>query len=318
VIGDIHGCAAELKTLLNKLPLTPESTVVFLGDYIDRGPDSRQVVETILTLRGYCTVVTLLGNHEEMFLNFLKDRRSAAAGLFIYNGGGSTLASYADERGRYDIPELHIQFFRSLLLSYRAPGFFFVHAGVPDVDLESFDENRHRRDLLWIRKPFLQSRYRWSRLIVHGHSPVKQVEQHERRINMDTGCVYNRVLSAIELPSRQIYNVSRQKEMRRVHLRDFAGNRIAHRYQGAVPIYIHRERETLEFETVDYSEFGMLIRDITRRPIDLLQVGEDVNGQVGSQSDSLVPFTAKVLRIQESPEGRCYALMIATLSPSHP
>ena len=86
-IGDVHGCAGELRMLLNKLPLTRDSVVVFLGDYVDRGPDSKQVIDTVLELREQCKVVTLKGNHEALFLSFLKDPSSEAAGMFIYKIG---------------------------------------------------------------------------------------------------------------------------------------------------------------------------------------------------------------------------------------
>ena len=110
-IGDIHGCVNELRALLNLLPLTPESTVVFLGDYIDRGGNSKGVIDTIIELRGHCRVVTLKGNHEAMFLDFLDHPGSARAGLFICNGGSATLASYANETGRYELPSEHVAFF---------------------------------------------------------------------------------------------------------------------------------------------------------------------------------------------------------------
>ncbi|MBT7767373.1 MAG: serine/threonine protein phosphatase, partial [Bdellovibrionales bacterium] len=95
VISDIHGCDTELKLLLNKLPLEPnKSKIIFLGDYIDRGIESKQVIDTIMELQGMFDVVTLMGNHEEMLINFLQDPLSEEAVSFVYNGGGSTLTSY--------------------------------------------------------------------------------------------------------------------------------------------------------------------------------------------------------------------------------
>ena len=80
-IGDVHGCATELRLLLERLPLTPETTLIFVGDYIDRGPQSRDVIDTLLEVRERCTLVALLGNHEAMFLEFLGDPQSRAAGM---------------------------------------------------------------------------------------------------------------------------------------------------------------------------------------------------------------------------------------------
>lgn len=311
VIGDVHGCASELKTLLNKLPLQATSTVVFLGDYIDRGPRSREVIDTILQLRRFCTVVTLTGNHEAMLEDFLRDPTSQGAGMFIYNGGGATLASYADEHGNYEIPQHHLDFFSSLKLSWQNDQYFFVHAGVPDVALEQLDEQKHRKEMLWVRRTFHRSTFPWKKMIVHGHSPVPTVQVTERRINVDTGCVYEQVLSAIELPSKKVYSVVRSREGRSVHLRDFGSNRIAVRFKGAIPIYVHRGSETFEFETVDYSEFGMLMRDIANHP-PLFEVGAKIDGHIGSDDATLVEFEGEIVRVQDEPDGRCYAIKISS------
>jgi serine/threonine protein phosphatase 1 len=311
VIGDVHGCASELKTLLNKLPLHPNSTVVFLGDYIDRGPSSREVIETILKLRQFCKVVTLTGNHEAMLHDFLQDPSSQGAGMFIYNGGGATLASYADEHGNYEIPDHHIQFFSQLVLSHHTPEFFFVHAGVPDVKLAELDEQKHRKEMLWVRRTFHRSGFKWEKMIVHGHSPVPEVHFGERRINVDTGCVYEQVLTALELPSKKIYSVQRSREVRRVHLRDFGSNRIAIRFKGAIPVYVHRDADTLEFETIDYSEFGMLMRHLSADDGTLLKAGQKIEGEIGSDTTRLVAFRGTVLRQQDSEEhGPCYAVKL--------
>jgi serine/threonine protein phosphatase 1 len=312
VIGDVHGCASELKTLINKLPLTPSSTVVFLGDYIDRGPSSREVIEVIFKLRDFCKVVTLTGNHESMLHDFLADPTSQGAGMFIYNGGGATLASYADEHGNYEIPEAHIRFFNELLLSWQTDDYFFVHAGVPDVHLDQLDERKHRKEMLWVRRTFHRSQFPWKKMIVHGHSPVPEVHFGERRINVDTGCVYEQVLSAVELPSKKTYSVTRSRERRQAHLRDFSSRRIAIRFKGAIPIYVHRGAETLEFETIDYSEFGMLMRDIANHPRELFVVGEPVHGHIGSEGATLVDFRGQIVRVQDDDAGRCYAVRIAS------
>ena len=110
VIGDVHGCAEELEELLSLLPIDPDSTVIFLGDYIDRGPDSRRVIDLVLSVEKRCSVVALMGNHEEMFAEFLHDPQSAEAARFIYNWGGATLASYALPGGGYKIPKHHLPF----------------------------------------------------------------------------------------------------------------------------------------------------------------------------------------------------------------
>ncbi len=314
VIGDVHGCAAELKTLINKLPLTPKSTVVMVGDYIDRGPDSKGVIDTILTLRKFCNVVALSGNHESMLMDFLADPTSRAAGMFIYNGGGATLASYSSGDGKYHIPEDHLRFFDELRLSYQTPEFFFVHAGVPDVPLAELDDELDRDEMLWVRRKFHNSRYDWGKLIVHGHSPVPEVFFGDRRINVDTGCVFQQALTAVELPSRRVYSVAKSPEQRRVHLRDLSSNRVAIRFRGAVPVYVHCGEEIIEFETIDYNEFGMLMREIVERTDELFAVDELIEGHIGSDDATLVAFSARIVRVQQQDVGRCYAVRLEAIT----
>ena len=158
-IGDVHGCATELKLLLNKLPLDSESTVVFLGDYVDRGNESKDVIQTVIDLSKEYNVVALAGNHELMFLDFLREPSSAKGGLFIYNGGASTLASYGADDGTYTIPEEHIRFLQSLKLFHEVDGYVFVHAGLPDIPLATIDPVRDQQYLTWVRGRFYASTY---------------------------------------------------------------------------------------------------------------------------------------------------------------
>jgi serine/threonine protein phosphatase 1 len=312
-IGDIHGCATELKVLLDRLPLTPQTTVVFLGDYIDRGEQSREVIDIILALARECEVVTLMGNHESMLMDYLHDPLSPQAGMFIYNGGGATLASYADEQGRVEIPEEHLRFFRDLALSYKTTDYYFVHAGVPDLPLESLDEHQYRSHLLWVRKAFLQSQFRWSRKVIHGHSPVKAVEHKPNRINLDTGCVYNNKLSALALPEMRVYEVAKQTRTRPMYLREHNSRRRAIRFEGAIPLYIDRGAERLNLETLNYNELGVYVRDISnrvdRRALDRHEV---VTGEIGADSVGAVRFKGKVLRRTRHADGIYYAIRFLT------
>ncbi len=307
-IGDVHGCAAELRSLLEKLPLTSDSTIVFVGDYIDRGAHSKEVIETIFDLADAYPVVTLMGNHEGMLLDFIADPHSEDAGMFIYHGGSATLASYADDDGKFSIPEAHLAFFEGLPLSYQTDEFFFVHAGVPNIPLESLNLERHGRQMLWLRKPFRESTYTWSRKIVHGHSPVKKVEMCRNRINIDTGCVHNRRLTAIQLPEGTVYTAKRQPEPLRVHLRDKSSRRMAVRFKGAVPVYVRRSQETHAFETVDYSEFGMYMRDTSQKDKPLFAAGDIVVGDIGSRTEERVAFEGEIVRVGDEPEGSSYAM----------
>jgi len=312
-IGDVHGCATELRLLLNKLPLTPESTVVFLGDYVDRGPQSKEVIDTVLTLRETCNVVSLKGNHEALFMAFLRDPGSEAAGMFIYNGGSATLHSYATETGDYHIPKEHREFLENLDLFHETDDYFFVHAGCPRIPVEQFDVRKHAHDFLWARGAFLRTNYKWSKLIVHGHTPVKAVDMRPNRINIDTACVFQRTLTAVELPEKRFYSVRKQDQVRHVYLRDRSERRDAMRFKGSVPIYVHHEDEVFEFETHDYSEFGMLMRDIAHRERQVIAEGDPIQGFIGSQDHSLVDFDGEVVRVERRDDSIFYAVKVLRL-----
>jgi len=309
-IGDVHGCAYELRQLLNKLPLTPESTVVFLGDYIDRGGHSKDVIDTILDLRKQCHVVCLLGNHEAMFLNFLDNPGTERAGLFIVNGGSATLASYADDNGNYAFPDEHIEFFRSLLLSYENEHHFFVHAGVPDIPLADLNPTLHGKKMIWIRGAFLKSEYDWGKVIVHGHTPVAEVDLRRNRINVDTGCVFMRSLSAVALPGQQVFSVPRQRIVKPVYLTDTESRRVAIRFEGALPVVVQKGDKFLQFETLDYSEVGLYIRELQAGSTQQLQEGEEIHGRVGKDASASVRFRGTVVRAHLIAGGIRYAVKV--------
>jgi len=197
VIGDIHGCLRPLQRLLGKIEPQPGDEVIFIGDYIDRGPQSREVVEYLLGLPYRC--VFLLGNHEKMLLDFLAgDDR----GLFLANGGLATLQSYGGDAS--DIPPAHIRFYRSLRPMYEAGGHLFAHAGIrPMVPLDKQKVD----DLVWIRQEFFQFVGRFPKPVVFGHTPLRQVLLAPDRIGIDTGCVYGGKLTCLQLPERKIIQV---------------------------------------------------------------------------------------------------------------
>jgi serine/threonine protein phosphatase 1 len=313
-IGDVHGCATELRLLLNKLPLDKDSRVVFLGDYVDRGPQSREVIDTVLELSKEIDVVPLKGNHEALFLAFLRDPGSEAAGMFIYNGGSATLHSYAGDDGEYHIPREHRDFLANLELFHETDDYFFVHAGCPRIPVEQFDTRKHAHDFLWARGAFLRTNYKWSKLIVHGHTPVKAVDMRANRINIDTACVFDRTLTAVELPAKRFYSVRRQDKTRHVYLRDRSESlRDAQRFVGSVPVYVHRDDEVLEFETRDYSEFGMLLRGVAHLDRAILDQEERISGFIGSQDESLVDFDGEVVRVDPRADGVYYGIKLLRL-----
>jgi serine/threonine protein phosphatase 1 len=313
-IGDVHGCAYELRNLLNELPLTPDSTVVFLGDYIDRGAHSRDVVDTILELQKQCNVVCLMGNHEAMFLNFLDNPGSERAGLFIVNGGSATLASYADDNGNYVFPEEHLKFFRELKMRYEDEHHFFVHAGVPDMPLSELDDTIHGKKMLWIRGAFLKSEYDWGKVIVHGHTPVAEVDIRHNQINVDTGCVFMRSLSAIALPGQQVFSVPRQRIVKPVYLNDAASRRVAIRFEGVLPVVVEHDGQEFHFETLDYSEVGLYMRELDSTDVAKLQDGQPLKGRIGKDVAGSVEFEGSVVRTHFKSGGIYYAVKVDTMS----
>jgi len=196
-VGDIHGCAGRLTALLHRMPVNWErDRLVFLGDYVDRGPDSRRVIEILLDLRrrhGDRTVF-LQGNHELMFLNHLRGENDFG---FLSNGGKETLESYARDGGDPVVPEDHRDFLANLFLYHETEKYIFVHAGLrPGVALGE----QTPEDMLWIRSPFLRSAYDWGKRVVFGHTPFGIPLIEPNKIGIDTGAVYGGRLTALMLP----------------------------------------------------------------------------------------------------------------------
>ena len=306
-IGDIHGCNRELRELIKRLPLTDDSTVVFLGDYIDRGPESKQTIQTILELSKHHNIVTLKGNHEKMFLDFIKNNNTPEASAFLYNGGTATLASYSDEFGNYMFPKEHLEFLNSLDLFYETDDAFFVHAGLPDTSLQNIKNDDYEDDLLWIRESFFESKYEWNKLIIHGHTPVLNTVLSPKRINIDTGCVFEGKLTAIELPEQILYSVPKQKKIAGTPKIDNSGhNRRGMRFEVIMPVVIQTSGKKLKFQTINYSDFGMLIHSTTSKNTKL-EINVEINGTIGAASNS-AEFRGMVLRSEKKVTGDFYAI----------
>jgi serine/threonine protein phosphatase 1 len=194
--GDIHGCRTMFEALLQRCRhYAGDRTMrlVFLGDYIDRGPDSCGVVTALMELQAYNPdeVICLRGNHEAVMLDAVA---SGDLAHWLINGGDTTLASYGVGTAR-DLPAEHLRWFRALPASFDDGQRFFVHAGVnPARPLDDQDEY----DLIWIREPFLSRQRDYGRLIVHGHTPQRDGRPDVRpwRINLDTAAVYGGRLTA--------------------------------------------------------------------------------------------------------------------------
>lgn len=198
-VGDIHGCRDALRVLLNQMAPTRRDRVVFLGDYIDRGPDPHGVVETLLALRRRVPrCIFLMGNHERMLLDVLDGINLP---LYLANGGLVTLLAYMAD-GQLRLPSSHRRFFSQLRLYYATPRYIFVHAGLrPGIH----PARQEKEDLLWIRDTFLTSRFDWGKTVVFGHTPLRKPFFGPRRIGLDTGAVYGGALTGCDLTTRRIW-----------------------------------------------------------------------------------------------------------------
>lgn len=215
-IGDIHGRCDLLMTLLQMVAIDDrergpaDSRLVFLGDFIDRGPQSRLVVETMIALEEAGQPATfLMGNHEELLLMAHGgDRKAANIYISDYFGGFETLLSYGVEESeiasaRGDelaalieraVPPRHIDWMRKLDLFYRQGDYAFVHAGVrPGIALQ----DQAATDLRWIRHEFLDDEGDHGAMIVHGHSITETVDEQPNRIGIDTGAFMSGRLTAL-------------------------------------------------------------------------------------------------------------------------
>ena len=212
VIGDVHGHIRKLEALLElcEASTLPDALFIFIGDYVDRGPDAKAVVALLMDLQR-CNpgrVLCLRGNHEAVVLAAASDRMHTLPGgidmdtWFSPQGGGrETLASYGVRRAS-DLPREHLDWMASLPLFYDDGLRFFAHAGVhPARALADQEED----DLLWIREPFLSHAGNFGRLVVHGHTPVaaRVPDLRVNRLNLDTAAGYDGPLTAALFNGRQ-------------------------------------------------------------------------------------------------------------------
>jgi serine/threonine protein phosphatase 1 len=207
-IGDIHGCFEELKSLLDACRKSAgdiEHDFLFLGDYVDRGPASDEVITYLMQEQASnpSHFRCLMGNHDHM-LCLAADRSRSDADLVQWwaNGGEQTLDAYGLDDPS-DLPVEHLAWIRALPFQTRDEHRLFVHAGVrPGVPLEA----QSMDDMLWIREPFLSSRRWHGALVVHGHTPTATCapDVQANRVNLDTGACFGGPLTAAAFGSAQL------------------------------------------------------------------------------------------------------------------
>jgi serine/threonine protein phosphatase 1 len=198
-VGDIHGCYEKLFALMDKLPVDmARDQLLFIGDYIDRGPSSIEVLDYLIDLKKRSPgIIFLKGNHEDMLQKYLNgsDRFT-----YLLNSGQQTLDAYLNNKDRsdnYPVPSAHLDFLNTLQMYYQTEDYIFVHAGLREkVPLESQQEV----DMLWIRDEFIYSDYDFGRRVVFGHTPFKEPLVQPNKIGIDTGAVYGNQLTCVQLP----------------------------------------------------------------------------------------------------------------------
>ncbi len=225
VVGDIHGCFKSFRRLVEEeLQLTKSDTLYLLGDYIDRGPSSRQVVEYILRMQdsGF-DVQPVRGNHEEMLIDAYRSMQNNDFFLWVMNGAESTLESYGIEYLSQqgigvlkELPEEHISFMRELPYYIMLDDYIIVHAGINYHVEEPYNDIS---SMVWCRDCSNDFEKSGGRIIIHGHTPVplssldeNEIRNHPPEINLDTGCVYKEFtgmgnLTALDIDNRKLYSV---------------------------------------------------------------------------------------------------------------
>ena len=212
VVGDVHGCVDELERLLDHLAPQPGDVICFLGDYVDRGPDPRGVIERLIRLRREGPECLFLkGNHEDMFLAFLGEA-GHYGDAFLWNGGDATLASY-DCQGVSGatvierLPPEHREFLSTLRTYAYIGTYLCVHAGVrPTQPLAAQSEE----DLLWIREDFITQPHPFPYTVLFGHTPQREVlVDLPYKVGLDTGLVYGNRLSCLEIDAQRIWQIRR-------------------------------------------------------------------------------------------------------------
>lgn len=206
IVGDVHGCLDMLRRLMDKIDWRPnQDNLIFLGDYIDRGKESKGVIDYILDLKKESSrVQCIMGNHENILLDFLN---TGEPRLLIINGGIPTLESYQAANDNEDdplIPPEHVAFFKDLIPYIELEDYYVVHAGFrPGVPIE----DQSLEDLIWIREPFIFSNHDFGKTVIFGHTPIAEPLMMDNKIGLDTGAVYGNRLTCLELPRMKFHSV---------------------------------------------------------------------------------------------------------------
>jgi len=224
-VGDIHGCKNLLDKIHNKIRIATNTKsgkklIIYLGDYIDRGPDVKGTIDTLINFNlPNVEKIFLLGNHEQMFLDVLEEKNNSLYN-WISNSGLETIESYGGDLSKYIddnleltfekkivtkikkfLPKAHLNFFNNLKLYHVWNNYLFVHAGInPNFPIEK----QQKETLIWTReKSFFDPLMTYDKIVVHGHTAKEKIEKYPFRINLDTGSFYSGRLSCLLLENNK-------------------------------------------------------------------------------------------------------------------
>lgn len=212
IVGDIHGYLSKLKKIVSaiKTDIKVNDRIIFLGDYIDRGPSSYEVIEYLIRLSSLYKTIFLMGNHEDMFIRYFTKGDNYSN--YMRNGGGFTIKSYINNLNEFTIPEAHREFLKNLKLLYEGEDFIAVHGGLnPEVNTI---QAQNKQDILWIRDEFYMHKGRWSKTVIFGHTPTPflhnsdsiYIDDTKNIIGLDTGAMSDGYpLTCMRWPDRKIY-----------------------------------------------------------------------------------------------------------------
>jgi serine/threonine protein phosphatase 1 len=209
-IGDIHGCSIALTALLELIAPQPDDTLITLGDYVDRGIDSKGVLDLLIALKDRCRLIPILGNHDEMMLH-AKDGRSDFQ-FWLNCGGDAALDSYGSTSQLDLIPAAHFRFLERCYLFFETDAHFFVHANYkPDLPLDRQDDHTLR----WLSlRDFVPGPHSSGKIAVLGHTPQPDVLDLGHLICLDTGCCNGGWLTALDVASGAVRQVDEKGRKR--------------------------------------------------------------------------------------------------------
>jgi len=209
-IGDIHGCATALASLIEVIDPQQLDTIVTLGDYVDRGLDSKGVIEQMIALKSRCNLICILGNHDQMMLQ-CKDSKEKFD-WWMECGGITCLDSYGDSGRPNLIPKAHFEFLRNCVSYFEGDTHLFVHANYrPDQPLAETDDH----SLRWLSlRDFVPSPHISGKLAVMGHTPQQEVLDLGHLLCIDTNCCDGGWLTALDVNSKKLWQVDEQGQHR--------------------------------------------------------------------------------------------------------